>query len=265
MSTDLNIRIKGWIRWVGAVCSLGILFMVALAWRGVSDPLEATGLVGLGLLPAFVSLFASLAQRFWFNLIVGLWYLFVGVSACGETRLAPFFLLASLTLSSTPILNKIFCKKMSTPYQPSETERQGAPEAFKYEMEMFCYSEGHLSNAQGNPRKAMIECALLHARNLLDFFTGNQPMMGRIDQKTIRAGHFIKENTWWKSDKLPNLQKRKKDINKALSHLSYDRIGAGYRWNDLPKIREEIKSAYAEFHKLLPEEERTKWPEPKDS
>lgn len=116
MSMYLNVKVKGWIGWLGAGCSVGILFMVALAWRGVSDPLEATGLVILGLLPAFVSLFASLAQRFWLNLMIGPLYLFVGVLGCGQTGLAPFFLLAALTLSSTPILNMIFGKKTTGKY-----------------------------------------------------------------------------------------------------------------------------------------------------
>ena len=111
MSMYINVKVKGWIGWLGAGCSLGILFMVALAWRGVSDPLEATGLVILGLLPAFVSLFASLAQRLWLNLMIGPWYLFVGILGCGQTGLAPFFLLVALTLSSTPILHMIFYRK----------------------------------------------------------------------------------------------------------------------------------------------------------
>lgn len=261
---------KEYVRWLGVTSSFTILFILILSLRRTESYyswseglLDLLLIVGLGLLPAFVSVFTSLAKHFWPNLIIGIWYLFMGFMMA-EGSLTGIILLASLALSSTPILNMIFSQKMSTPYQPSEPERQGTPEAFKYEMEMFCYAEGQLSKAQGNLRKAMIECALLHARNLLDFFTGNQPMTGRMDEKSIRAGHFIKENTWWKSDKLSYLQKRKKDINKALSHLTYDRIGAEYEW-DLAKIKDEVEASYIEFVKLLPKEDRTKWPVPEVS
>jgi hypothetical protein len=258
---------KEYIRWLGVASSIAILFLLVLIAKDASfDTGSALLVVSLGFLPAFVSVFTSIAKCFWPNLVIGLWFLFCTIKEIPYSKGTSLMLLtlAALALSSTPILNMIFGKKMSTPYQPSDPERQGAPEAFKYEMEIFCYAEGHLSNAQGNLRKAMIECALLHARNLLDFFTGNQPMTGRMDEKSIRAGHFIKENTWWKSDKLSYLQQRKKDINKSLSHLTYDRIGTEYEWN-LAKIKDEIKASYTELLKLLPEVERSKWPPPENS
>ena len=146
-------------------------------------------------------------------------------------------------------------------YEPSASECRGAPRAFEYELEMFYYAEEQVSSARDGLRKPMIECALLHARNLLDFFTGGQTVIGKMDKKSIRAGHFIRENTWWKSDKLPYLQKQKKGINKALSHLTYDRIGAEYEW-DLAKFKDEIEAAYTEFFELLPQEDRAEWPAP---
>ncbi len=267
MSSKPNV--KDWIRWLGIGSSVAILLIVALVGRkeaGDYDDrialIEGVLFVVIGFLPAFVAVFTSLARCLWPNLLIGLWFLFLGIILVvghGGTSAMPL-LLAALALSSTPILNTIFGEKMSTPYQPSEHERQGAPEAFKYELEMFSYAEEQLSNAQGDLRNAMIECALLHARNLLDFFTGNQPMMAKIDESSIRAGHFVEGNIWWKSSKLSHLQKRKKDINKALSHLTYDRIGAEYNWNDLSKFREEVEAAYSEFCQLLPCEAPAKWP-----
>ncbi|MBN1973790.1 MAG: hypothetical protein JW787_09140 [Sedimentisphaerales bacterium] len=255
MLKGYNIKFKDWIRWLGVGSSLAILFIIALDRKGeMEDPFGAVVLLVLGLLPVFVYLFASLARRFWINLIVGLWYLLVGVLGSYA-----FVLLFALSLSSTPILNRIFGKTMSIPYQPSDFELQGAPDAFKYEMEMLYFAHGQLLNESGGLHNVMIECTLLHARNLLDFFTGNQPMTGKMDEKSIRAGQYIKENTWWKSNKLSYLQQRKKDINKALSHLTYDRIGTKYKW-DLEKITDQVEIAYTEFLKLLPDIERSKWP-----
>jgi hypothetical protein len=83
----------------------------------------------------------------------------------------------------------------------------------------------------------------------------------------ICAGHFIGEfaknraGNWWRSCKLPYLKSQKAAINKSLSHLTYERIGADYEW-DLAKIKDEIEAAYAEFYQLLPQEEQAKWPTP---
>lgn len=101
---------------------------------------------------------------------------------------------------------------------------------------------------------------MLHARNLLDFFIGVQPMVGNLDEDSIRAGYFVGKNSWWTSSKLPCLKDRKKDINKSLTHLTYSRIKSkqSYQWN-IQEIKKEIDDAYAEFLKLLPEKERGRW------
>jgi hypothetical protein len=114
-------------------------------------------------------------------------------------------------------------------------------------------------------RSAILETVLLHARNLLEFFTGDQPIIGRLDEDSIRAGHFVKGSTWWKSSKLSHTKSRKTDINKSLSHLTFKRIKENYKWDDLPKIKGEIEASYIEFLNLLPDEDRAKWPPPENS
>lgn len=153
-------------------------------------------------------------------------------------------------------------------YQPTQSERAGAPRAFIYELNMFHFSVqlceffrypcSTLLNS--NIHNVALEAALLHARNLLDFFIGVQPMVGDLDEDSIRAGYFVGKNSWWTSSKLPRLKDRKKDINKGLSHLTYSRIKnkQRYRWN-MQEIKKEIDDAHAEFLKLLPEKERGKW------
>jgi len=151
-------------------------------------------------------------------------------------------------------------------YEPSQCERQGAPRAFKYELEMLRFAASKYSNAQDKLlRNALVECALLHARNLLDFFWRKQPPKN----DDICAAHFVgksakrKSADWWRSCKLPYLKSHKTTINKSLSHLTYERIGAEYKW-DLAKIKDEIEAAYTEFLQLLPQEDQAKWPPPED-
>ena len=140
-------------------------------------------------------------------------------------------------------------------YKPTNPELNGAPRAVEYELQMFLYSVEccqHLTLQ----RKAVIETALLHARNLLDFFTGKPSR-----KNDILAYHFV-----GKPLKLPYLESLRDDINKSLTHLTYSRLTPGqkYEW-DLAPIKDEIEAAYTEFLKLLPKEDRVKWLPPKDS
>jgi hypothetical protein len=163
-------------------------------------------------------------------------------------------------------------KKNKKPYEPAEDERQGAPRAFGYELQMFLGTVQMLGCLE-NPcsifvnkclQNSILETVLLHARNLLEFFTGGQPLKGNFDEDSIRAGYFISKPQnnqvgWWQSDKLSHTKLRKNDINKSLSHLTFERIKGNYKWDDLLKIKEEIESAYNEFLQLLPDEDRAKW------
>jgi len=152
------VKVKNWVCWLGIASSITILFIVVLIGKSECyqpgtyyiDPIDnevvfvpslmlkpreysqsVNKLVGestknvlfllaWGLLPAFVSVFTSLAERFWLNLVIGLWFLFISIlgieyvfRTAGDTS-AMVFLLAALSLSSTPILNMIFGKKTTS-------------------------------------------------------------------------------------------------------------------------------------------------------
>jgi hypothetical protein len=146
-------------------------------------------------------------------------------------------------------------------YKPTEVELNGAPKAFLYEFQMFRSS---VQNCMQNHSKVALETALLHVRNLFDFFVGGHPTKGSWNEDNICAGYFIDDRYknkegWWESSKLLYTLSRKDDINKSLSHLTFSRIKENYKWDDLPKIKEEIETAYTEFIQLLPKEEMGKW------
>ena len=101
-----------------------------------------------------------------------------------------------------------------------------------------------------------LECTLLHARNLLDFFCGK-----KSSKDDLRASHFVPKSqglSYWTSSKLSYIESRREDINKSLSHLTYTRSLQKPLWN-LQKIQQEIDEAYNEFLSLLPKNERSNW------
>ncbi|MGH8065304.1 MAG: hypothetical protein ACRERE_08725 [Candidatus Entotheonellia bacterium] len=150
------------------------------------------------------------------------------------------------------------------PYEPTEDQLQGPPKKFAYELWMFREAlRFFLHPAPRNEalHNICLEATLLHARNLLDFFTGKPPL-----KDDIRAAHFLpqsvrtEQGNWWTSSKLAQLQKRERDINKSLSHLTYTRVDEKPVWDDLAQIGEEIEAAYREFRELLPDKDRVAWP-----
>lgn len=161
------------------------------------------------------------------------------------------------------------------PYEPTNDELSGSPRAFEYELQMFrwCVQMLELSKnlctvlVNDYLRDSVIEAALLHARDLLDFFTGDQPMKGDLNEDSIRAGHFLRESCdnrdgRWEMLDLPRTKSRKSDINKSLSHLTFARVQGHHNWDDLPKIKDEIEVIYSTFLRRLPEGNRGKWPAP---
>ena len=109
---NLNIQrifSKWWIATLGALASISILMWVVIDWRlitgGTADEKDVLMYFGLGLLPAFISVFTSISGRSWINLVIGLWYFFlVGLDHNGQ----PVLLLAALALSATPFLRLVF-------------------------------------------------------------------------------------------------------------------------------------------------------------
>ncbi|MGD0785032.1 MAG: hypothetical protein ABR969_04390 [Sedimentisphaerales bacterium] len=151
--------------------------------------------------------------------------------------------------------------KKQVPFEPTDIELKGSPQAFLYELKMLHSSVQHCVKLCNN---FTLETALLHARNLFEFFTGKHPQKGDLNEDNICAGYFVEkyhkdEKNWWKSSKLQYTQSRIKDINKCLGHLTFSRIEGKYQWNDLPQIMDEIETAYIEFLQMLPEEDRAKW------
>ncbi|MDP8218795.1 MAG: hypothetical protein P9M03_08725 [Candidatus Theseobacter exili] len=144
-------------------------------------------------------------------------------------------------------------------YIPDAIELQGAPDLFLYELRMFRVAMDALTtpSVQGNTTlsNVVLEAALIHARNLYDFFLSK-----KSPKDNIIAGHFVSnaDGTPWKSSKLTFIASCKGDINKALSHLTYTRVKFKPTWN-LNLIRGNIEDAYTEFLDLFPIAERHKW------
>ena len=146
-----------------------------------------------------------------------------------------------------------------TPYTPTDAELKQAPRRVLYELGMFFAAleanKGVDKNNEEALYNATLESALLHARNLLDFFTGNP-----TDKDDIQAGHFIAApgGGWWKSSKLGFLSLLRDDLNYSISHLTYRRTRGKPVW-DLARIAGEIQAAFNEFLGLLPKHEQSKW------
>ena len=149
--------------------------------------------------------------------------------------------------------------KVKPIFKPSVDELKGAHNKFLYELKMFrITANAYATNSvPGDPafKTAVLEAALIHARNLYDFFTGNESW-----EDNIIAGHFVKDpnGALWKSTQLAFLALRKGEINKALSHLTYTRVNSKPTWNIEP-ICQDIENAYSEFLALLSATERIDW------
>lgn len=159
------------------------------------------------------------------------------------------------------------------PYKPSYEELQKSPPRVVYELKMFfaslnacsklhqlCHKAlnegGTWTQEDDDLRKSTLESTLLHARNLLDFLTGNPT---RKDD--IRAAHFLpnSEDCWWKSNKLELLSTRRDDLNFSISHLTYRRTTKDRPKWDLQTIADEVHAAFDEFISLLPKSEQSRW------
>jgi hypothetical protein len=145
-------------------------------------------------------------------------------------------------------------------FVPNATELAGARGPFLYELEMLRLTTDLFivqSPVLADPtlKRALLESALVHARNLLDFFT-----LDPSPSDDILAAHFIAQpdGSSWKPTGLTHLASRRGDINKALSHLTYTRVVHKPGW-PFYRIRSEIETAYTEFIAALPESDRTGW------
>lgn len=143
------------------------------------------------------------------------------------------------------------CTKKRQPYKPKSSELERAPRAFLYELRMlhdYVQSYKHIEII----RNAVLESALVHTRNLLDFFNRNP-----TPKNDILACHFVDD-----PPRLTYVEGLRDDINKSLNHLTYSCVKPGkeYVW-ELDKIQKEIDDAHAKFVQLLPKNKQAEWQE----
>ncbi len=143
-------------------------------------------------------------------------------------------------------------------YVPSADDNNSAPTLFAYEMQMFRGTTDRILSwipacNDGIVFRALLEAALVHARNLLDFFMGIPS-----PDDDILACHVV--NNYAPPSQLKYLASCRSDINKTLSHLTYSRVPRKRSW-PLGRFRRAVEMAYIDFLALLPETERTKWQE----
>jgi hypothetical protein len=145
-------------------------------------------------------------------------------------------------------------------YKPTPAELEGAVDQFLYELHML--RETTKPFIQRSPlvadetmKRVFLESALVHARNLLDFFICESSR-----NNDILAAHFVtaEDGSTWKPKGLEHLASCRFDINKALTHLTYTRVKSKPSWS-LDEIRREIEEAYEEFLSRLPENDRQQW------
>ena len=142
-------------------------------------------------------------------------------------------------------------------YTPSSADINSAPALFVYEMRMFRGTTDALL-LRGPAcddwvlSRALLDLALVHARNLLDFFVS-----AASPNDDVLACHVLNDYTS-PSAILEHLASCRNDINKTLSHLTYSRVARKRSW-PFRRFRRDLETAYAKFLALLPESERAEW------
>ena len=148
---------------------------------------------------------------------------------------------------------------MKEAYVPSDVDLAGAPGPFCYELDMFrtttdALTNGSLGQCSTLIQNAVLESALIHCRNLVDFFTA-VPL-----KDDVVAGHFVAgaDGAPWRSESMPECLARRDEINKSLMHLTFTRSSQKpiWRWDF---FRAEVEEAYAQFLILLPLGDRDAW------
>ena len=119
---------------------------------------------------------------------------------------------------------------------------------YEFDMIEWAYERFSGSPKSENERNAYLECFLIHARNLLDFFV--KPQNSRTDD--VLARHFFENDTQWqqKEDGICTFVKKERDtIHKTVAHLTYERINEK-TW-DVRRIFNELESAKLMFLEML--------------
>lgn len=154
-------------------------------------------------------------------------------------------------------------------YAPSVEQRVVAREHVIFEIRMFReVVRQHDAAQRGRPRdlegmcriSALRDSALLHARNLHDFF------LNARKQDDIVAADFVDSSNsdWSAAPLLATLAREIPDVNKFRSHLTYTRTERTRSW-PLATFSDELESAFREFIQKMPAAERSAWRESIDS
>lgn len=126
----------------------------------------------------------------------------------------------------------------------------------KYEFDMLEWTYFKLSNDDASSKQeknAYIECFLIHARNLTDFFS---PQLSAQNDDVL-ASHFFDNAEVWKSHEsnlCQYIKSQRSDINKTLAHLTYYRVKPK-QWEGA-RIYDELRKAKNLFFELLTPEQR---------
>jgi hypothetical protein len=152
-----------------------------------------------------------------------------------------------------------------SPYIPTPDELAAAPSHVVSELRMLRAAASEwVKPTVARPRDepwrgtALLDSAILHARNMYDFLTRMQP-----SRDYVVAAHFARDqegNAW--VAKLPYTKSLWEDMHKFRHHLTYSRITLKrQRWlpAELQRVVEEINAAFQAFVRSLPEPERDRW------
>jgi hypothetical protein len=146
----------------------------------------------------------------------------------------------------------------------SESEMKDAAGLVVYERKQFFYAsscsvEWDVGTGTNGCEDSMKEVFLLHARVLRDFFNRRRVKLKQYEKTDILAEDFFDESDQWKSPPLNYLLEKKTQLDRALAHLSYDRLGYEKRgeknWN-YRAITSELGEAFKAFWEALPNERR---------
>lgn len=104
-----------------------------------------------------------------------------------------------------------------------------------------------------------LECFLLHARILRDFFLRHS----RSHDDVMACDYFDEPNAWWVAVGTPNtvFERLRERMDKQLAHLSLKRadyLDEEYDWrsNDLAELYNAIRELNTRFHNSLPQTRR---------
>jgi len=120
----------------------------------------------------------------------------------------------------------------------------------RYEVDMFHFAFKATQNPRPRPQDSLVlECFLLHWRNLWYFFLEN-PW-----KNDVIASDYIAS---WKPDRpSPDLTKR---VHTLLAHITKDRLGQkGFSSEDVRMMYEQIAKLWTEFYEQLPSDDERGW------